>query len=339
WLTVRWIDQGELIVLGESKQPIRIAATRSWLVLESWLCRLNAKPGRRSASRLGAHSPLLKAAVVAAVIAGLAFFPMTIKVPAQGRLTPLAQQSVFAPTEGVITAVHFTRGQRVHAGDPLFELSSHDLSLRQADVVGKLLAAQEQLAVSIARRGDRDASASHVDRRVIEVRIEQLENQLRILEKRRDELTVRSPIDGIATVVLEHTLENLDVGRPVQGGQAIARVLQPESGYQLLLEIDDCDAGYVARAHAKSDVPLQCNYRRRSDPTRTYQASLKRLNESVHVNETGQRVLEATLAPTDADHQGIPESGVVGWIQSESRPAGFVLFRRVIQTLRMRGWI
>ncbi|MEL6107525.1 MAG: HlyD family efflux transporter periplasmic adaptor subunit [Planctomycetota bacterium] len=332
------LANGEFLVFGESSTATPPAITPLlWLTIEGLL--------RRLSDRTGASMPSLR---IKAILLGLSFvasglfllfFPMTVRVAASGYLTPVMQNSIYAPTDGVITEVFFAPGEQVKAGDPLFELASHELALREAEVLGAMMSAREQLAVTIARRGDRETNSAHVDRRVIEVRIEQLEQQLGVLNQRKDQLTVRSPIDGIATVLLEDASASLSRGRPVQAGQAIARVLKPDGGYEIRVEIDDSDTGYVVRANAESETPLNCTYRRRGDPTKTYQATLHRVADSVHLNEFGQRVLPATLTPERTDHVSVAESGVTAWIESESAPAGFVLFRKVVETLRMHGWI
>lgn len=332
------LANGKFLVFGEAT-----TANRPWLLAMFWIAMeglLNRLSDRIGTSTTGRPKRrLIIGLSLAATCIFMAFTPAKIRVPASGHLTPLVQKSVYAPTDGVITAVFFDPGTRVHAGDPLFEMASHELALREAEVLGAILSAREQLAVTIARRGDREQNSTHVDRRVIEVRIEQLEKQLAVLNRRKEELTVRSPIDGIATVLLDDDSTSLTNGRPVQAGQGIVRVLEPESGYEIRLEIDDSDTGYVVRAKAKSKTPLSCTYRHPSEPTRTHQATLQRLADSVHLNESGQRVLGATLKPEITGHLGVAESGVMGWIESESAPVGFVLFRKVVQTLRIHGWL
>ena len=340
--TARWLFGRELLLLGESdadqhSSTLQEPTTTHWKAVEGLLARAMTPKTALTRIRNFARRLAVQIALAAMVLAILCLLPMTIRVPAQGRLTPVHQESVYSPAEGVITSVQFKPGEVVRAGDTLLELASHEWALREAEVLGALMSAQEQLAVTIARRGEQSGASSHLDRRVTEVRIKHLKQQLEILRQRRSELTIRSPIDGVVTVVLDDASESLSSGRPVQFGQPLVRIFQPEGGYEIQLEIDDRDAGYVVRAESKSDQPLRCQYRRQSDPTTTRRATVTRLSDAIRVNEAGRSTLRATLQPDRQPSDGVPESGVVGWIESETAPAIYVLFRKVVQTLRTKG--
>ena len=91
--------------------------------------------------------------------------------------------------------------------------------------------------------------------------------------KRIDELSVRSPIDG---VVVTWDLKNRLSGRPVQRGQTLLRVADPKGPWQLELQLPDNDVGFLTSAQHELTKDLNVTYILATDPGTKFQGKVCR---------------------------------------------------------------
>ena len=91
------------------------------------------------------------------------------------------------------------------------------------------------------------------------------------------DLEVYSPIDGqIVTWDLKNRLE----GRPVQKGQALLRVANPEGDWELDLHMPEDRMGHIARAEKLADErnePLPVAYILATEPGTTLKGTVKEI--------------------------------------------------------------
>jgi multidrug efflux pump subunit AcrA (membrane-fusion protein) len=278
--------------------------------------------------------------IAAVLIAGLIFYPLTIQVTADGSVVPRSQHVVYAPLTGQIERMACETGTRVDVGQVLCEFSSHELELNLTRLRGEMLTVQEQLEIAATRRGDGSAKDISSDRRVLDVRLGELQKQLDVLADRQSELVICSPIAGVVSVVMRDNLDTLTAGRPVEIGQALIRVINPTEGYFVELDVPVEDIGYVSTALERSDRrPVECRYRFRSEPEISREGVVTKMGQTASVNAGGRLVVVASVDPRDNEGQFAADSGVLGWIQCDRAAAGFVLSRKIIERLRLWGWL
>src|SRR6185369_11176658 len=123
----------------------------------------------------------------------------------RGELQPLERHEVFAPRDGVVTAIRVDHGQSVAAGQPLVDMRSPELDLEIQRVDGELETARKRLAAAQSERlqmrpSDTDA---RLRQRRLTAEEEQYLQQVRdltsrqkMLAEQQKELIVRSPIAG-----------------------------------------------------------------------------------------------------------------------------------------------
>ncbi|MCS7467875.1 hypothetical protein NZK35_14575 [Stieleria sp. ICT_E10.1] len=295
---------------------------------------------RRGRDWLGQRSSRWRIAAAAVLLAFLCLYPMTIRVAADGRIVPRTQYTVYAPVTGQIQRMACESGMRVSAGQVLCEFSSHELDLQITRLRGESVAVQEQLQIAATRRGDDSSKDVASDRRVLEARREGLDRQITLLQQRQADMVVRSPIDGTVTLVTPDDGGQLQTPRPVRMGDSVIRVINQQDGYRVELDVPDQEFGYVsAAAERQDDAPIECHFRIRSEPQRQRLGTLLGLDQAASLDRFGRLVVTASIQPNDQDATFAADAGVVGWIDCNRAAAGFVLCRKVIEQLRLWGWL
>ncbi len=265
---------------------------------------------------------------------------MTIRVAADGRIVPQTQYTVYAPVSGQIQRMACEAGMQVSAGQVLCEFSSHDLDLETTRLRGERVAVEEQLQIAATRRGDDSSKDVASDRRVLEARLQGLEKQISLLQQRQADLVVHSPIAGTVTLVTPDDVGQLQTPRPVHVGDSVIRVINQQDGYRVELDVPDQEFGYVlAAAERQADDPVECRFRIRSEPQRQRQGTLTGLDQAASLDRFGRLVVTASIRPNEQDATFAADAGVVGWIDCNRAAAGYVLCRKVIEQLRLWGWL
>lgn len=198
---------------------------------------------------------LAAAAVLASVIGALLLIPADIRLRARGELIPANRRDVFAPRDGVVSAVLVDSGQRVTAGQPLLELRSTDLDLETQRVEGELDLARQRLAVAQSERlqlrsGDAESRARE---RRLTAEVDQFQQQADAHQKRldmlrlhREELIVRAPIAG--QVLTWNTAQRL-TGRPLRRGESLLTVADIDGDWQAEVRVPSRQAGRLLAHH------------------------------------------------------------------------------------------
>ncbi len=144
------------------------------------------------------------------------------------------------PTQGIISRVHFRRGDRVRAGALAVELESEveramyeaarqraestaTINARRAELVNasnKLARIRPLAAQAVSSRQQLDDAQSAYDQAVAGVELAQLEQRLAVFEAQRLHATylrrqASSPVDGVVTKVDPHPGEYADPSAPV----------------------------------------------------------------------------------------------------------------------------
>jgi hypothetical protein len=236
---------------------------------------------------------------IAGGLALVAIIPVELRIHAQGRLVPVVQNRLFAPTEGIVSDVMVDDGQAVSQGDPLVTLRSPTLDLARQQVVGDLATARVRLASLIASRTrsggqgrvpDSDLGELSASEESVKSQIEGLQRQLELLDQQLATLRITSPTTGVAVRWdLNRQLKN----RPVAAGQFLLDVIAPESGWAVELDVSDADIGYLLDRRAGAGPTASFHFR--SHPERKLTGRVSAIDRVAQVNSRGESFVRVVV--------------------------------------------
>lgn len=279
---------------------------------------------------------------VLAVATGVLWLtPWPLRLQARGALRAADRRGLYAPEDGVVQEVYATHNRRVAAGDPVAILENNDLRAQHHQVLEELGAVRQQRAVLEAERSGRPASTQRqllLDGEIMELaeREKSLSEQEQLLSRRLETLLVTAPIDGwIATWEPERVLSH----RPVQQGNLLVQVIAADADWELQLEVDDADSGYVLEAWSQREqesAAIPVEYVLSTHPERTYRGWLTDVaprTESI----AGRHVIPVKVKPDEGDPPPLRDGATVrAKIHCGERSLGFVMFREVIEFVQAR---
>jgi multidrug efflux pump subunit AcrA (membrane-fusion protein) len=190
------------------------------------------------------------AGAVLLVLLVLAVWPAQFTVESKGTLEPVVRQDVFAGIDGIVQELFCAHGDTVPKDKTLVQLRNTDLEVAITDLQGERMANNERLfAAQRALAEERKLSVEERNRLAGE--------QAELIQKQRSfdakwalyqakqlELQVKSPINGI---VVTWDLRNRLIHRPVQRGQVLLRVADPDGPWQLELHMPENRMGHVVK--------------------------------------------------------------------------------------------
>lgn len=295
---------------------------------------------RRLPQKIRSHRVLTVVGLLGAFFAGMTFVEMDLQIEAIGQLVPSKRIFVFAPEDGVITDVFVEDGTIVANESPLCVLRNEDLEIQLESIDGEVASTQARLAALDALRGDRSLTQSGmfaVEQAELKERLNALEAQAIILNRRMARLAINATIAG---QVYGDRLQELLRGRPVQRGQYLFELADPSAGWQIDMHVPEVDMRHVINRRGSSNEPLPISFTLETDPEKKLFTSLSRLSASTEIDEFGRLSVLATAIPGKADISNPrPGAGVVGYIHCGKKPAGYILFRRIIESFQRRWWM
>ncbi|MCC6660760.1 MAG: HlyD family efflux transporter periplasmic adaptor subunit [Phycisphaerales bacterium] len=156
-------------------------------------------------------------AAVAALLAVAGLVPLPAAGYAPGLIAPAAIAGVRAPEAGFVRSVLARAGQRVHAGDPLFQLENEQLEVEAAAARARRDRARTDLDISMAKSpAEQQAARAH---------LAQAEKELARATEQVASLLIRAAIDGRVAPARGTGLDvEEQVGRFVSRGTLLAYV-------------------------------------------------------------------------------------------------------------------
>lgn len=281
--------------------------------------------------------------VVAALLIVVLLFglwPVDFHVAASGRLQPAQRRDVFAPQAGVVTNVLVRQGTAVRSGDPLVELQSPALELKIREVLGKRQAAEAALASARALRlstdeGAQQNAARHAaQEEELKATLEGLAEQYAILQRQREELTVRSPLEG---EVISRDLERQLLARPVNAGDLLLRVANVSGPWELELDLPDYRLHHVLAAQGTRER-VAIRFFAPSAPSQSYQAWLSDVSESAQLRPTGEPSVPLSASVDQPPADALPGAAVYAQIHCGRRPLAYVWLHDLWEAFETRWW-
>ena len=270
----------------------------------------------------------------------LIFFPAELKMRVSGVMQPQQRRNIFTMTEGIVDKVHVDQGDEVTADTTLIELIDPDLEIAHEETKGKLEVLDkelEKIESQVSRSGRRNAQEDQISLwgQVQQLKSQRanLNNRLKLIEMKKAMHVITSPISGtIVTWDVRKRLAGLPVGRK----QFVMAVADFDSDWVAELRIPQHQVGYVAAAVAKSDEPLNVEFRVATNPNKLIQGKLIRLADRTDPGQSGVPEFRAIVAADTSELQDLrPGAGLTAKIHCGETSTGFVWFYQVVDWLRM----
>ncbi|MEM6365901.1 MAG: biotin/lipoyl-binding protein [Planctomycetota bacterium] len=287
---------------------------------------------------------LLAMVGLVAITLALLYVPATFRVSCKGILMPASQDRYFAPMDAKVIEVLVNDGQRVEAGDVLLRLTSETL---RADIVSAEVSVAEnrKLVEALSARmgilsvsgSDKDSIELQSEMAKAEVDLAGAMETLSVLSSRQKELTVRAEGDGI---VNGFRLREKLLRRPVNRGDKLLEIVQPDTDWRLELEVEEYRAGPIVEALVDSpDQPL-VKYVLATKVNEDRWARLHSIASQVEVSGDGQRYVLHAIATTSLKDVQSEYVGaeVFAKIHAGKRSLGYVLFGDLLDFLRRTIW-
>ena len=177
------------------------------------------------------------------VSAVLCLWPADFDLSAKGRLVPAVKRHVFAPIEGTVVDVPAQHNKAVKKGDVLARLENLDLNGKIHAMQGQLQSSSAQLSELNRRLNDTTEKREQSERNRLLGEKSKLQGeqksyreQLDLLRKKEQQLTITSPIDGV--IVTWDVYKTL-IYRPVQLGTHLMDVEEPGGEWELEVQMPE----------------------------------------------------------------------------------------------------
>ena len=282
------------------------------------------------------------AAAIALVLLALIVVPWDFDMRAKGALEPVVKKEIFAPTPGTVEQVLKGHGDPVVAGEPLAVIHNPDLDLKITQISGELEAAAEELQGVLARLNDADIRSTDQERlqaqalsNKLQITVDYARRQLKVLEQRKEELTVRSPIAGrVITWDAKRLLQN----RPVDTGQVLMTVAAEDSDYEIKLFLPERRARHLtaARDRLKAKNPnedLAVDYILMTEPGRTYYGTVLEVGGTTESHEEHGNIVPVRIKPDEPIKTGRPGATVTADVHCGTAPLGWTLLHEAWEWL------
>ncbi|HEY2892954.1 MAG TPA: HlyD family efflux transporter periplasmic adaptor subunit [Pirellulales bacterium] len=241
--------------------------------------------------------PWTIAALVAlvAVTAVLFLWPADFELSAKGKLQPTIRREVFADMDGEVVDVLVKHKDWVKKDQVLAKIRNTDLEVKIAVTRGQLEGVMKQLDSINSRVSDRTLDRKQKaqllsDQAKLQEEQTSAQRQLNLLEEKKKQLTVLSPIDGqITTWDVDKTLFR----RSVQLGSVLMRVVEPKGDWELEILMPEDRMGFINEACRELKTEqLPVHYITQTNPGVTHEGNLAEIHHTAEIRgEEGNTVL------------------------------------------------
>jgi multidrug efflux pump subunit AcrA (membrane-fusion protein) len=196
--------------------------------------------------------------------------------------------------DGDVVAVPVKHGQMVKKGDVLVQMQNFDLDGKISAMRGQLDSATQQLGAIKTRLSDSKLDKTDQGRllgekmKIVEEQ-KSYTDQLRMLEYKKSQLTVTSPVDG---QIVTWQVYDLLIFRPVQLGALLMTVEEPQGPWELEVQMPEDRMGFINDARHDLGDPLTVTYITATNPGVKHIGKVKEVHLSAEVRgEEGNTVL------------------------------------------------
>jgi hypothetical protein len=290
---------------------------------------------------------LMVAGGVLLVLLVMLVWPARFELYSKGTLEPVDRQDVFAAVDGEVVQIGepghpIEHGTQVRKDQLLVKLRNTQIEVERAKIEGDRDVARQRvrsLQQLLDNRSLRPDEQQRVAGELAEagVTLRSLDAQREIYKEKMKDLEVRSPIDGL---VVTWDLENRLLHRPVQRGQVLLRVANPDGPWQLELHMSEDRMGHVARAQQAIEPALPVSYMLATHPGTTRQGTVGEVagGADIRTAEEGNTVLIKVAIDRDdvADADRRPGATVNAKVYCGQRSLAYVWFHDLVAFVQSR---
>lgn len=280
------------------------------------------------------------AAAVLLTIGALVAVPANFELSSRGALRPQTRREIYAGINGVLEEIPVEHGQMVAAGDVLARLRNSDLEFEMAALIGKKTTTQQQILstqralLHNPRRNPDDENRLGGELAQLRETAESIEQQLALYREKEKQLTIQSPEPG---QVVTWQVRDLLLHRPVERGQNLMTVVDPDGDWELELRVPERRMGHIAEAHRRSPDNMRATFVLATHPGEKFEGRIIEIDRTASVrDEEGNTVLIRVAV----DKSKLPElrdgSLVTARVHCGRRPLGYVLFHEVLETVQAK---
>ena len=278
---------------------------------------------------------------IAGIIAFFALFPYPFTLSADGQLQPQIQNEVYAEIGGILQEVYVeeNNAQRVKQNDVLARMTNSDLDVQIQNIEGQINQTREQIQ---KLRHAQSQQLPELDLIMLDGELNKSQQQLASLERelamkrqQSDSLIIRSPASG--TIVNWQIRKNL-LKRPVDRGQNLMTVIDPDGGWQLEIEVPERRVGHLLRYMRNSDQPIEVSFALKSHPGKEFKGELVSVDEKLEVYSDDGNCAKAIVSfyndqiPMDLLKTG---TRINAKMHCGTESIGYVWFHELFETVQM----
>ncbi len=279
---------------------------------------------------------------VLAVALILCLWPADFQLSGNGKLQPAVRQEIFAMVDGEVIEVPVEHGQLVKKGQVLAKMKNLDLEGQIFAAIGKRDSAQEKLGniQGRLRHGQLDKTEQlklEGERTSLTKELASLREQLVMLRQKQDMLTVTSPIDGQVTT---WQVRDALIHRPVQQGQILMEVVEPQGEWELEVQMPEDRMGFINDAQHEIEEHLPVRYQTMTKPGVTHEGKIKDIHRTAEIRgEEGNTVLiRVAIDKNDVTGDLRPGATVRAKVYCGRAPIGYVWFHDLVSFWQTKIW-
>lgn len=298
----------------------------------SWILRARTLP-----------KTIAVAVLILAVVLGLTFIDKDFNLSAEGNLEPTIKRQVFAAIDGEVVDVLVQRNSVVQKGQVLVQMRNPDVDIQLEELNGQLRSTRAERAKVHAQlvRGQMEPAerlALQGQESELDTKIFSLEKKLALQLERKEQLQIKSPIDGVVTTWdVEDTLRS----RPIMTGQVMLEVADLSQPFSLKLQLPEKREGHLDQYIKKSGETeaLRVTYILATDPTMdALEATLpiSSISPRAEAHEEHGAVIEMEAMPDQQalrDLSPSPGASVIAKVHCGRAASGFVFFHEIYEWL------
>jgi hypothetical protein len=279
---------------------------------------VSTRKGLKLGGAVLGRSLLVRLAIVAAVLVVPFFIQMDLRMEGEGTLDPeFRAEAVHRYTGGLaeVKAVHVKHGQKVKAGQLLFELQSKELDRQVADMQAQIAAKEgESQELRTALWSDRGELTETVRARNI-ARIQTLKNELDSRRKElaslidmQESLTVRAKSAGL---VIKPKDFNDYPGKSFGPKESLATLADPDKAWLVSIWVTESQMRHIRDAIENKGMRLPVTFYLGTDPNTHYEGYIREVDHVMEVRQGDKDGMARLLIKVDVDKDVLkyPEAG------------------------------
>jgi len=289
------------------------------------------------------------------LILAMIFVPWNFNMHCKGTLEPEVRRNIFAREPGKVDEIFVRHGSQVYGpgqnpeepnggnGTLLLKLTNNELEADFKKAEGDLAEVQKQIAFCIEAETKTQDPGERLritgQREQYEVRRKTLEYQRDILQERINDLEIHSPITG---TVMTFDLVNKLQSRPVQPGQILMEIAEPDGKLILELDMPEKRMGHIDEYLRKiksqdPDAKMKVTFVMMVDSTQKFTGTV--IEEHDRAENRGEDGTTVQLRASIDNPEKLPDSrragaGVSAKIYCGKKPWGYVLFNEAVAYLQ-----